>query len=136
MTGQVVKRLSALALLCGALLPGSLIGARSRASAIDIVAFDANAVVVAPSKDHRSLASPRRPTMVAEGRTRKTVPKGAAGGSLQQSPLQNRNDRDSVGFFQMRTGVWQKSQYSGYGKKSPKLNSSCLQPGSAGRRRC
>src|ERR687883_2029657 len=39
--------------------------------------------------------------------------------SLVESGLKNVNygDRDSVGFFQMRTGIWDKGEYAGYGGK-------------------
>lgn len=39
--------------------------------------------------------------------------------SLVESGLKNLNygDRDSVGFFQMRTGIWDQGEYAGYGEK-------------------
>lgn len=39
--------------------------------------------------------------------------------ALVESNVQNLNygDRDSVGFFQMRTGIWDQGEYAGYGRK-------------------
>ena len=37
--------------------------------------------------------------------------------SLVESGLKNGGDADSVGFFQMRVGIWNKGEYSGYASR-------------------
>jgi hypothetical protein len=57
--------------------------------------------------------------MAAEAKKRGLPPELPVMASLVESGLHNDNfgDRDSVGYFQMRTGIWDEGPYKGFGQK-------------------
>jgi hypothetical protein len=57
--------------------------------------------------------------MAAEAKRRGLPPELPVMASLVESGLHNVSggDRDSIGYFQMRTGIWDQGEYKGYGDK-------------------